>query len=222
MRSTCRSSNAYGGGCVSSSRCIAKVAIPSLRAAHAGRSRPTRGDDPVDRQPRAQSRPRQRHDPARAWPHRDPRPARAGSPRRADRRPRCVASARSLRKDRSPDTLSWRETSAGPGPARSARSTVATARLGGGSDAWETRRHGVPPRDPRAVDTRRTGVLRLPDGVIGRGDVLVALEARISRACPSRAGGSCSSKATSGVGKSTVLREMRRRVSATGGLVAAG
>ena len=71
---------------------------------------------------------------------------------------------------------------------------------------------------PRAV-ARATGVLRLPDGVIGRGDVLVALERNFA-SLPESSRRFVLLEGESGVGKSTVLREMRRRVLLTGGLVA--
>ena len=66
---------------------------------------------------------------------------------------------------------------------------------------------------------RPIGVLRLPDGVIGRGDVLVALERNFA-SLPESSRRFVLLEGASGVGKSTVLREMRRRVLATGGLVA--
>jgi predicted ATPase/class 3 adenylate cyclase len=88
---------------------------------------------------------------------------------------------------------------------------------------WETRgrRDGdgdiVTPRDSQ----RALPLVRIPDGIIGRSEVLTALE---------RSLGSLHEtgrrfvllEGDSGVGKSTVLREMRRRVLASGGLVAAG
>jgi predicted ATPase/class 3 adenylate cyclase len=68
---------------------------------------------------------------------------------------------------------------------------------------------------------RAAGLLRIPDGVIGRGDVLVALEQQL--AClPESSRRFVLLEGASGVGKSTVLREMRRRVLAEGGLVASG
>ena len=64
-------------------------------------------------------------------------------------------------------------------------------------------------------------MLRLPDGVIGRGDVLAGARTEF-REPPESSRRFVLLEGASGVGKSTVLREMRRRVLATGGLVAVG
>lgn len=63
--------------------------------------------------------------------------------------------------------------------------------------------------------------VRFPDGVIGRDDVLTTLEQRVAKL--GNGGRSLVVlEGESGIGKSTVLREMRRRVLADGGLVAGG
>lgn len=72
------------------------------------------------------------------------------------------------------------------------------------------------------VATGATGNLaRSPDRVIGRDDLLTTLEEQVGKL---RFGGRCLVvlEGESGIGKSTVLRELRRRVLGAGGLVAAG
>jgi predicted ATPase/class 3 adenylate cyclase len=68
---------------------------------------------------------------------------------------------------------------------------------------------------------RGTGSVRLPAGVIGRAGVLDALDRNLASLAESGRRFVLLEGPT-GIGKSTVLREMRRRVLATGGLVAAG
>jgi len=79
---------------------------------------------------------------------------------------------------------------------------------------------------PAAIETTREDPrpgnrVRFPDAVIGRDDVLTVLEQRVAKL--SNGGRALVVlEGESGIGKSTVLREMRRRVLATGGNVAGG
>jgi predicted ATPase/class 3 adenylate cyclase len=79
-----------------------------------------------------------------------------------------------------------------------------------------------PAATERAGEGPRPGSrVRFPDAVIGRDDVLTTLEQRVAKL--SNGGRSLVVlEGESGIGKSTVLREMRRRVLAAGGLVAGG
>src|SRR5205807_692565 len=63
--------------------------------------------------------------------------------------------------------------------------------------------------------------IRVPDGIIGRGEVLASLEKTLA-SLPECGRRFVLLEGASGVGKSTLLAEMRRRVLATGGLAAAG
>jgi len=64
-------------------------------------------------------------------------------------------------------------------------------------------------------------MIRVPDGIIGRDEVLASLEATLA-SLPECGRRFVLLEGASGIGKSTMLREVRRRVVATGGLAAAG